>query len=489
MNTTCEKCNAPHKLNLSGITTKQAKYRCQKCGDINVVDISQMTETDRGVSPSSTGGGTTAGSKSGAASSSFHKTNTKPAIPGLSIKHKITIIVVALIISSISIVSFISIEKSSEALSRQAENHMRLATQLKSEQYNAIFSRLSNEIEGVAYYASQTFSRNDISADLGLDVLLPWNGNGYGTLTDAEKHKYTILTLQRIGSAIQGLVKKNAFIFIGYMATEDNLMVSDTNETTELIRKEKGYMPTKRPWYRLAKETGHTVWTQPYIDVTTKKLVVTCATPVYTDTDRLQGVIGFDVFLDTIQSDIITLNIGYDSQAFLVDKKGDFLVKPGMKNTSVEWSKAVESENILKTENNEFKALVVKMLEGKLGVGKYKDGNASLLFSYAPISAIDARVGITASESEVMQPVRETRNLILLVWAFVVIFAIVVGYMIGGTITRPINDLTIRANMISQGDAGLEEIPTTRKDEIGVLIDSFNRMVTSLRIAISRRNR
>jgi HAMP domain-containing protein len=42
------------------------------------------------------------------------------------------------------------------------------------------------------------------------------------------------------------------------------------------------------------------------------------------------------------------------------------------------------------------------------------------------------------------------------------------------------------ADSISKGKTDLEVIPQQRKDEIGVLVQSFNRLVISLKIAISR---
>lgn len=57
----------------------------------------------------------------------------------------------------------------------------------------------------------------------------------------------------------------------------------------------------------------------------------------------------------------------------------------------------------------------------------------------------------------------------------------------GRWITRPINNLTRVANSISQGKTDLKELPEDRKDEIGQLTRSFNRLVASLRVALSRR--
>jgi hypothetical protein len=50
-----------------------------------------------------------------------------------------------------------------------------------------------------------------------------------------------------------------------------------------------------RGWYKGAKETGDIGWSEPYIDVVTGELMVSCSKPVYDSEHKLIGVIGADV--------------------------------------------------------------------------------------------------------------------------------------------------------------------------------------------------
>lgn len=413
----------------------------------------------------------------------------KLKVSGLSIKLKITLVIVTLIITALSTVGFIASYMGSRALSQQAENNLTLITGQKSNEYNKIFSRLQEEIDGVALFAKQTFARANLREDLNFRVLMPWTGKSYGSPEQKYRLSSDILPLQRIGLLLQGLVEKNPYIELGYLATANNVMVFDKEEVVGVVEAEQGYTPTKRPWYIDAEQQQQTIWTQPYVDVNTKKLTVTCATPVFNSDNSLIGVLGFDVLLNTIQEDIISLDIGYDSWAFLLSKKGNMLAKPGMDSKNISWNQTVKTDNALETDNVEFKEIVQKMIDGDQGIGSHTEAGDTVIVAYAPIAAINASVGVAVSKKEVMQPAIDIQRIIITVWVVVLLISIFIGLFIGNSITKPINQLTMQADSISQGKVDLEAIHNTRNDEIGVLIEAFNRLVISLQIAISRKRR
>jgi two-component system, sensor histidine kinase and response regulator len=491
----CENCQTRHKLDISTTEGPVAKYRCKKCGRINLItlnrpDDSAAIETREHQRIGSVHGQDNDGNDTlDGAELLQSNANIHPQISGFSIKTKITFVITALIVVSLSTVGFIASKGGSNALSQQAEQHLALISSQKATEYNNIFTRIQNEMEGIAIYAQQTFARNTFAEDLQFDILMPWNGSTYGNPQETGEISTEILALQRVGTALQGLVQKNPYLELGYMATTSNAFVMDNEEIVGVIAAEQGFIPTQRPWYEDAVKKKGTIWTQPYVDVNTKNLIVSCATPVYSKAQTLIGVVGFDVLLDTIQKDIISLDIGYDSQAFLIGKTGDFLVKPGMGSTNIAWNQTVQSDNALQTDNADFKNIVKNMMVGKSGIGTHVEAGNRVIIAYAPLTAIDASVGIAVSEKEVMRPATDIQKLIMAVWVGVVILSIFVGLLIGNSITKPINKLTMQADLISQGKMDLEEISENRKDEIGVLIEAFNRLVSSLKIAMSRKRK
>jgi len=395
-------------------------------------------------------------------------------------------VIVFVVLVSLSVVGFIASYEGRRSLSSQAERNLSLVTSQKSKEYGLAFERIQDEVRGVAEFASKTFNRTGITGDLNIKVLLPWNGTTYGTPESREELSGELYTLQRIGIMLIGLVSNNAYLSLGYMATETGITVFDDEKTVGIIEELKGYDPRGRPWYTAAKKAGETIWTKPYIDANTKKLVVTCATPVYRGNKTLVGVVGFDVLLDTIQKDILTLDIGYKSYAFLVGSTGNALVRPGMNKQDKRWDETYQTDELLNTSNAEFNRIVHNMIKGVYGVETYSAEGEDKYLAYAPLSIIDASMGLVVSKADVIRPAITMQNIIIIVWVVVMLFSIVIGFVVGNNITKPINELTNMADLISQGKMDLDVLSEDRKDEIGVLTKAFNRLVISLKMAMSR---
>ena len=66
---------------------------------------------------------------------------------------------------------------------------------------------------------------------------------------------------------------------------------------------------------------------------------------------------------------------------------------------------------------------------------------------------------------------------------FLVLY-VVLNLMLTRTVIKPVADLSVAADRVSTGDFGVAEFPERRRDEIGGLAVSFNRMRRSLEQAI-----
>lgn len=410
----------------------------------------------------------------------------KLPIQGLSIKSKLTMVIVLLVLLSLSAAGYMAISQSRAALSSQAENHLLQHARQKSEEYGITFNRIQDEVLGVADYAHHVYERADITSDIGVQVLMPWSGDGYGSPALNELLADEILALQRIGSVIKSIVANNPFLSLGYYGTETGMTVFDNEEVIKVIEGLEEFDVTARPWYASAKDTRGTIWTEPYIDANTRQLVVTCATPVHRSDGSLAGVVGFDVLLDTIQNDILTLDIGYQSYAFLVNQRGNVLVRPGMGSGDARWDETYKTDDLLRTSNPSFNRIIARMTRQDTDVESYSAEEGIRYIAYAPITAINASMGIVASRDEVIRPADAIQRTIIMILLAVLAVSVGIGLLIGNSITRPINELTVMADLISQGKMDLDVLEESRKDEIGLLTRSFNRLVMSLRIAMTR---
>src|SRR5690606_14967765 len=89
-----------------------------------------------------------------------------------------------------------------------------------------------------------------------------------------------------------------------------------------------GYDPRQRPWYKSAVGSSGPGLTEPYLAANPRDgLLITITRPISTG-GVLQGVVGGDLKLQTVDDILNSFDIGGMGYAFLVDDKGSVLVHP-----------------------------------------------------------------------------------------------------------------------------------------------------------------
>jgi HAMP domain-containing protein len=359
----------------------------------------------------------------------------------------------------------------------------------KSIEYKMIFDRIQEEVLGSADYLKKLYERKIIPTDTGIPLLLPWDPDKKQFGNDEIRKRFAdeILIQKHFGAFLESLASNAPIIDLAYSGTATNISVFHNKEVLDFIQKNApGFEPNKRPWYTKAKEAGKLVWTDLYADAASNDLCVSCAVPVILSDKSMPAVVSFDLKLNTIRNDILKLDIGYNSTAFLINKEGKVLVKPGMERGGAKWNEVVKTDDYTKTANPAFNQIVTEMTKGKNGLESYTEGKEEKYLAYTYLPTLGASLGIVASKSQVIKPAYQLMYYIISVWAIVLILSILIGIILGGNITKPINKLSAAADLISQGKMDLEVLEEDRKDEIGVLTKAFNRLVISLKYALSR---
>ena len=403
------------------------------------------------------------------------------ATRGISIKSRIIVALVLLPLVSLLLVGLIALWQNQNSLASQAEQNLSRIVAEKTLGYDNIFRRIQQEVEAVAAYAASMYSAPAPREDVGYRLLMPWTGNGYGTNEQRRDLHDEILRMQRIGQVLQPLVAKNPYLTLGYYASETALTVFDQQKVVDVIEAIKAFDPRQRPWYVQAGRGSVPIWTDLYVDANTKKLTVTAAAPVRDAGGRLFGVAGLDVLLQTLQNDILSIQIGYENEPFMLNRDGHVIVRRNMEQTHTDWEKTYKTDNLMEAPNAVFRNIVIDMVAGKAGIRTFAgDDRQQNYVAFAPVPTVGASLGVIVPRSEIVRPVRESGKLVLLVMAVFVLLSIGIGVWLGNQVSRPIQDLTVLVDKASKGLLEVEEIPIHRRDEVGVLAVAFNRMLSNL---------
>ncbi len=394
-------------------------------------------------------------------------------------------------LNSLSQARNLAVQAGSTALSRQAEDNLRKRAADKAALYDSALSTVEQQVEGVATYARVLIDAGPPPPSTNQARV--WIVPGGPTNANLAAHAPEVARARQFVPLLQSIVAKNSLVSLGYIGLERGGALATDKDIVDML--DKDFDPRARTWYIAARDAGKTVWVDTYVDAATKQLTTTCATPLYDDYGAFIGVAGFDLLLGTIQDDLLTLDEGPAGYAFLINEKGNILVKPRMSAAGVRWSQPFESENLTTSDDARVRDVAERMVAREAGVSRlfFEGGDAYL--AYAPIPSAGWSVGIVVPESAIVGPAQEAGAIIgarqdelrtqvaaLLIVALLAITGL--ALYLSGRVARPLSQLQRGAQQIAAGDLTLR-LPNQVEDEIGDVMRSFNVMADVLREKIA----
>lgn len=235
------------------------------------------------------------------------------------------------------------------------------------------------------------------------------------------------------------------------------------------------YDCTQRLWYKTAIEKNTLIYSAPYLDMTTNKMVISIAKPISRD-GKVIGVVSTDINLGVITEVLQKAKPVDNSYSFLIDSDNNIIVHP---NKDFQ-PKEKELKNLNKISNGQYmKILDARNNRQELIVKDYDGQNKYFIASR--IDATKWTVGFAIPVSEFNKPLNK------LIWSFVMItlvclaLSVAFALFIATRISNPIVTITNSINKIKDldfthsNDIEFEKM-LNKKDEIG----SISRAVIAL---------
>ena len=235
------------------------------------------------------------------------------------------------------------------------------------------------------------------------------------------------------------------------------------------LTSEEGWDITGRGWYRCI-ETKQTILTEPYVDSSTGKLVLSAAAPVIDEASgTVLGAVGMDISLDHMTKIMSEYKIGSNGYILLLSENGTYLYDPQNDLIQKNIKDSDISQNVTDAIASKQDAFLRYQADG---VAKYgflqRAGNTG----YVVLSSL---------------PLTEYYSiLIVMVLALIVLFAVGI-FMIAirirksaARLTRPILELNKTAQQLASGDLDVE-LQITSENEIGELGVSIQKTVNRLK--------
>lgn len=252
----------------------------------------------------------------------------------------------------------------------------------------------------------------------------------------------------------------NKNIMSAYMGTQDKrTYMYPVNNTPE------GYDPTSRGWYKLALENrGKIVWTEPYVDAGTGKMVITVCKTVESGASVI-GVAALDISLEDFAANFKDTRIGNTGYLFITDKSGVIVSHKDMERVG----DSLAQESVWKYVSS-----------GNSGFSKYDKGYVS----YATNGNTGFKIAADYADNELDVDVKSLRIFIIILLIAAAVIGVVVSLMISTWITRNLQKLDSAFGKASKGDLSAS-VSIDTNDEFGKIGANFNTMLENLVFLIS----
>ncbi len=141
----------------------------------------------------------------------------------------------------------------------------------------------------------------------------------------------------------------------------------------------QGYDPRIRPWYMRAKKTETIGFSYPYIDMTTKQMVIALSMPI-TSGRQIKGVLSADTNLDMLMKNVVNARAARGGYTFVVGQGGTIIMHPD-KNLLMR-QKVQDADPSLEN--------ILKVMKGKeSGSFSYAQNGKEYILAYQKVENVD----------------------------------------------------------------------------------------------------
>ncbi|MBP6492422.1 MAG: HAMP domain-containing protein, partial [Clostridia bacterium] len=349
----------------------------------------------------------------------------------LNLSKKIAFLIGILIIAVSLILGVVSVKLSSDALLKEAENSMQEYAQSSS---TIINQQLSNNLAILNEVAMRART-----------ITMDW----------ATQRESLTADIERLGYLDMAVVKPDGTA--QYVAS---------GETADLADRE----------YIKKALSGESNVSDVLISKVTGEPVVMEAVPIQSNGQIVGVLIGRrdGNFLSGITNE---LGLGERGYSFIMGPDSTIYSHPNKQEV-------LDQANVFaKIEEDGPEGLGAKLQElglGTSGIVAYVKDEEPRIIALEPIPGTDWTLGVGTYKSDIMAGITALRNIIIFIAFAVVAIGIVVAFIMGRYISKPIRNLSVVADRLAIGDVDVE-VNATSKDEIGDLMNSFGKMIDSVK--------
>ncbi|HVN55566.1 MAG TPA: methyl-accepting chemotaxis protein [Anaerolineaceae bacterium] len=300
------------------------------------------------------------------------------------------------------------------------------------------------------------------------------DANNY--ITDwASERAQDVKTLSGL-EQIQTLDQENAQKLLEQYKTtwgiNESLLLINAEGSTSINTDHKEANVAERQYFKDAIIGKETV-SDPVISKGTGNVILVFATPVKSK-EKVVGVLGGTVPVKLIGEDLLgQLELGKTGQAYLINQAG-LIVTPLKYDAELKAACGKDSV-VLQCSIDTYASQQIQA--GKDGVAEYRDFRGKpVIGAYRWIPALRLGLVVEQEQSEALAAVNRLVTTSIAFGLVVILIVSLLAILITRSIVQPIRQMAHSADLLGEGKIR-QQIEFERKDEVGVLANSFRRII------------
>ncbi len=268
---------------------------------------------------------------------------------------------------------------------------------------------------------------------------------------------------------LQGQLEKTGYLDMAIVTLDGNATYSD-GSTAELRDRE----------YVNRALAGETSVSDVILSKVTNSLVLMYSVPI-TDNGKIVGALIGRRDGNALSDIVEDIKFGERGYGYIINDKG-VIVGHVDRDRVLNQSNPIEEAKTDATQRS-VATVFETILSEKEGVDSYEYNGVGLYAGYSPIEGTNWILVITANSDEVLSGIPVMRNGIMISIAIILFFSIILTYIIGNSIAKPIILAVQHSNAIASLDL-TREVPEEflrKKDEIGSLANGLKTLTDNLR--------
>ncbi|WP_304509230.1 methyl-accepting chemotaxis protein [Anaerotignum sp.] len=225
---------------------------------------------------------------------------------------------------------------------------------------------------------------------------------------------------------------------------------------------------TQRPWYIKMMERKGLSLSEPYVDVSTQKLVVTISIPVYNN-GQMVGAFGIDMSLDQLSTILSGLKLGETGYFCFVTDTDTVLYHPNSDYALKNVDELPVGDDVKDFVKNPSTSIVEYELNGEHTYGFTSSVGTT---GWKLVAAIP--------KAEVEKPFIELRTLLFVTMAVILLALFLIVFITSKKLVKPLRQLADVADKIADGDLDVD-LDVKTNDETSLVANSFDKTIVRLK--------